>query len=76
MLSQFIAIINPDGYINFNQNIKFDKPKKALIIFNDDLDDINYIENNSSYLLSEKSLSEFWNRIEEDEAWDYLQQEI
>jgi hypothetical protein len=65
-LKSLEATIDRDGQVHLLKPVKLDRPAKALVtILPDDADE--------AALLSEPSLAEDWNRLEEDEAWSHLQ---
>lgn len=72
MLKTVEAIIEPDGSIRLLEKVDLTRAKRVLVTI---LDDEDYEDGTSdTSLLSEASLSEDWNREEEDEAWRHLQQ--
>ncbi len=74
MFHTYQAIINQQGLVHLLQPLILEEPKQAiLIVFDKDSEDF-FIEESDSYIFSESSLKKDWNRPEEDEAWDYLNQ--
>ena len=60
------ATVDPNGEVHLLQPLKLEKATKAVVtLLPDDADE--------PALLSEPSLAEDWNRVEEDEAWAHLQ---
>ncbi len=60
------ATIDPEGQVHLLEPVKLGRSAKALVtILPDDADE--------TALLSEASLAEDWNRLEEDAAWSHLQ---
>lgn len=68
MLTTVEAVVEKDGRVRLLEEIKLTNSKRALVvIFDDD-------EQHDTALASEAALAEDWNRTEEDEAWQHLQQ--
>lgn len=71
MLKTVEALIEKDGSIRLLEDVDLSRTRHVLItILDEDYD----VEPSDTALLSEASLSEDWNREEEDEAWRHLQQ--
>ena len=69
MLRTSEAIVEKDGSIRLLEEIDLPVAKRALVTI---LDEERAPD--ESALLSEAALAEDWNRDEEDEAWQHLQQ--
>ncbi len=75
MIQAYQAIINQQGFVNLLQPMNLEESKRAIVIvFDNNYEDFSF-EKFDSYIFSESSLQKDWNRPEEDEAWDYLNQE-
>jgi len=72
MIQTFEAIVDEKGNIRLLEPVKLPSSSRVLITI---LDDKPSIHINEEALLSEAALAKDWNRPEEDEAWDYLQDE-
>ncbi len=71
MLKTVEAIIEKDGSIRLLENVDLSQAKRVLVtILGEDYEG----GTSDTALLSEASLSEDWDREEEDEAWRHLQQ--
>ena len=70
MIQTFEAIVDATGNIRLLEPVKLPSSSRVLITI---LDDKPLIHINEEALLSEAALAEDWNRPEEEEAWDYLQ---
>ncbi|MBC8179932.1 hypothetical protein H8E88_02300 [candidate division KSB1 bacterium] len=70
MIQTFEAIVDKTGNIRLLEQVKLPSSSRLLITV---LDKKLPIHVNEEALLSEAALAEDWNRPEEDEAWDYLQ---
>lgn len=74
MIHTYQAIINQEGSVLPLKTLKFNEPKRAiLIVFDKEFED-SFYEKSDSYIMSESTLANDWNRPEEDEAWAYLNQ--
>ncbi len=62
------ARIETDGQVHLSEPVRLSHACRAIVTIMDDLDVPE------TALLSEETLSEDWNRPEEDEAWSHLQQ--
>jgi len=71
MLKTIEAIVEKDGTIRLLENIDLSQAKRVLVTI---LEEDHGGDANDTALLSETSLSEDWDREEEDEAWRHLQQ--
>lgn len=72
MLKTIKAKINIKGEVKLLEPVDIDNEKNAIVtILEDDLD-WNEPTANETVLLSEPSLSKYWDRPEEDEAWKDL----
>jgi len=67
MLTTVEAVVEKDGRVRLLEEIKLTNSKRALVVILDD-------EQHDTALASEAALAEDWNRTEEDEAWQHLQQ--
>lgn len=65
------AIVEKDGGIRLLEDVDLSRAKRVLVTI---LDEDHEGEIGGPTLLSEASLSEDWDREEEDEAWQHLQQ--
>lgn len=70
MIQTFEAVVDKRGNIRLLEPVKLPYDSRLLITV---LDKRRPIHINEEALLSEAALAEDWNRPEEDEAWDYLQ---
>ena len=70
MIQTFEAIVDATGNIRLPEQVKLPLSSRVLITIVEDKPSIHI---NEEVLLSEAALAEDWNRPEEDEAWDYLQ---
>ncbi|CAN5644250.1 hypothetical protein BH24ACT22_BH24ACT22_04250 [soil metagenome] len=71
MLKTVEAIVEKDGTIRLLENVDLSRTERVLVtILNEDYES----DTADAALLSEASLSEDWDREEEDEAWRHLQQ--
>ena len=64
------AIIEPDGKVLLLEDVQLTESHRALVTI---LEDEPVSKASVTALLSEPSLSEDWDRPEEDEAWSHLQ---
>jgi hypothetical protein len=71
MIRTIEATIDKNGHINLSEPVKLASSCRALVMI---LDEKPVIHVNEEALLSEAALAEDWNRPEEDEAWQYLQE--
>ena len=69
MLIAVEAIIEKNGEVHLQKPIRLTSPCRAIVTILDEKSDVI----NETALLSEVSLSEDWNRPEEEEAWSHLQ---
>jgi len=69
MLRSIEATIDSHGKVRLNEPVHLVRPCRAIVTI------IEEPELSETALLSEESLSEDWNRAEEEEAWSHLQQE-
>ena len=69
MSQTFEATIETDGRIILHEHIELEQNRRALVTI---LDEEPKIEISETALLSEKSLAEHWNTLEEDRAWQHL----
>lgn len=60
------ATIDAEGHIHYNEPVRVETPRQALVIFLD--------EDNETALLAQSALAVDWLRPEEDAAWAHLQQ--
>jgi hypothetical protein len=63
------AIIERNGKVHLKEPIHLNAPCRAIVTILDETSEAI----SETALLSEASLSEDWNRPEEDEAWSHLQ---
>jgi len=68
MLKSVEATIGPDGKVRLREPVRLARACRAIVTIIEEPDVAE------TSLLSEKSLSEDWNRPEEDEAWSHLPQ--
>jgi len=66
------AIIDRDGEVRLKEPILLNNPCRAIVTILDEKAEVV----SETALLSEESLSEDWNRPEEDEAWSHLQKDL
>ncbi|MCU1265488.1 MAG: hypothetical protein JWM21_1806 [Acidobacteria bacterium] len=66
MIQTVEAIIEPDGKVLLLESVTLTESRRALVTI---LEDEPAHGISTTALLSEQSLSEDWNRPEEDEAW-------
>lgn len=71
MIHTVEALIDPSGAVRLLEPLHPKVTTRALVTV---LDDDSDLLRHEAALLSEKALSEDWNRPEEDEAWAYLKQ--
>ena len=71
VLKSIEAIIERDGEIRLKEPIDLSNPCRAIVTILDEK--VETIPETA--LLSEASLSEDWNRPEEDRAWSHLQKD-
>lgn len=69
-MKTFEAIVEKDGTIRLLEDIDLSRAKRVLVTI---LDENYEVDAGDTALLSEASLSEDWDR-DEDEAWRHLQQ--
>jgi len=65
------AVVGPEGGVRLLQSVHIQASRRALVTI---LDEAPIGDNLENALLSECSLSEDWNRPEEEDAWSHLQQ--
>ncbi len=63
------ATIEKNGEVRLKEPIRLTNPCRAIVTILDEESDVI----SETALLSEVTLSEDWNRPEEDEAWSHLQ---
>ncbi|MCR4321929.1 MAG: hypothetical protein NUV74_16540 [Candidatus Brocadiaceae bacterium] len=71
MIRTIDATIDQKGHIRLSEPVNLSSSCRALVLI---LDEEPLIRVNEEALLSEASLAEDWNRPEEDEAWQHLQE--
>ena len=71
MLKTVEAVVEKDGSIRLLEEVDLSRTKRVLVTI---LDEDYEGGAGDTALLSEASLSEDWDREEEDEAWRHLQQ--
>lgn len=72
MIQTIEAVIDEQGRVQLLQNVRLPKVRRALVTI---LEENPTTAISETALLSEASLAEDWNRVEEDEAWSHLQSE-
>lgn len=72
MIQTIEAVIDEEGKVKLLQSVRLPQSRRALVTI---LEEEPLAAISETALLSEQSLSEDWNRPEEDEAWSYLQTE-
>ena len=72
MIQTVEAVIDEEGKVKLLQSVRLPQSRRALVTI---LEEEPLAAISETALLSEQSLSEDWNRPEEDEAWSYLQTE-
>lgn len=72
MMRTVEAVVDENGCVRLMEKVKLTTAHRALVTILDDRARLNASE---TALLSERALSEGWDRPEEDEAWAYLQPE-
>jgi hypothetical protein len=65
------AVMDENGHVHLLEPVKLPGPRRALITLLDE----EVLVPNETALLAEAALSD-WNRPEEDEAWQHLQQRL
>lgn len=73
MIHTVEALIDPSGAVRLLEPLHPRTTTRALVTVPDDE---SGLQRHETTLLSEKALAEDWNRLEEDEAWAYLQQAL
>ncbi len=71
MIRTIEATIDKKGRINLSKPVKLSSSCRVLVTI---LDEKTLPHVNEEALLSEATLAEDWNRPEEDEAWQHLQE--
>ena len=71
MIQTFEAFVDAKGNIRLVEPVKLPSSSRVLVTL---LEDKHSVISNEEALLSEVALAKDWNRPEEDEAWDYLQE--
>ena len=72
MIQTVEAVIDEQGKVQLLQTVRLPQSRRALVTI---LEEEPSAVISETALLSEQSLAEDWNRLEEDEAWSYLQSE-
>lgn len=70
MLKTVKAKINKEGVVRLLEPLKIDHEKNAIVTILDDEIDWSEPSVNETALLSEAALSRYWNRPEEEDAWN------
>jgi hypothetical protein len=70
MIQTIEAVIDEEGNVHLLQPIRLTETRRALVTILEEQPAAGVSE---TALLSEQTLSEDWNRPEEDEAWSHLQ---
>ena len=70
MIQTIEAVIDEEGNVHLLQPIRLAETRRALVTILEEQPAAGVSE---TALLSEQTLSEDWNRPEEDEAWSHLQ---
>lgn len=70
MIRTIEAVINEQGKVFLLEDISLRETRRALVTI---LEEEPTTEVSETALLSEESISEDWNRAEEDAAWSHLQ---
>ena len=73
MLQTLEAVIDEKGRVSLLKGIRLPSARRALVTI---LEEEPAVIPNEIALLSEPSLAEDWNRVEEDQAWSYLRWEF
>jgi cell division protein FtsL len=71
MIRTVEAVIDEQGNVRLIEPVQLPSPRRALVTILEDRQVVSALE---TAMLSEASLAEDWNRPEEDEAWNHLQQ--
>ncbi|GAX60685.1 site-specific recombinases [Candidatus Scalindua japonica] len=71
MIRTIEATIDQKGRIKLSEPVKLPSSCRALVMI---LEEKPLIHVNEEAILSEEALAEDWNRPEEDEAWQHLQE--
>jgi hypothetical protein len=71
MIRTVEAVIDEQGNVRLIEPVRLPSSRRALVTI---LEDGQAGSAPETALLSEASLAEDWNRPEEDEAWNHLQQ--
>lgn len=71
MIRTIEATIDQKGHISLSEPVKLSSSCRALVMI---LEEEPVIHVNEEALLSEAALAKDWNRAEEDEAWQHLQE--
>lgn len=72
MIQTVEAVIDEQGKVQLLQKVRLRKSRRALVTI---LEEEPVAVVSETALLSEQALAEDWNRLEEEEAWSYLQTE-
>jgi hypothetical protein len=70
MIRTIEAIIDEDGHIQLLESVKLSSSRRALVTILEE----KPTAISETALLSEQALAEDWDRPEEEEAWQHLQQ--
>jgi len=67
MLKSIKATVGTDGEVHLGEPVHLSRPCRAIVTI------IQEADVPDTAILSEESLAEDWDRLEEDEAWSHLQ---
>ena len=71
MLQTYEALVDKDGNLRLLESVRLPADRRALVVM---LDEKLTGGDSETALLNEQSLTEDWNRPEEDETWPHLPQ--
>lgn len=71
MIRTIEATIDTKGHVNLSEPVKLSSSCRALVMI---LEEKPLTLVNEEALISEAALAKDWNRPEEDEAWQHLQE--
>ena len=70
MIQTVEAVVDANGQVRLRGEVHMNGPRRALVTI---LDEPAIVPGEAA-LLAEPALAADWSRVEEDEAWSYLQQ--
>ena len=73
MIRTIEAVVDQHGDVRLLEDVALPNARRALVTI---LEEEPAIQASEAALLSEAALAEDWNRLEEDEAWSHLQQDL